>query len=347
MNPQASSQNEMNVDSYKGGIKKTQRTILVILAASVIVFLAIAVIAVGNEGFSLFASEISSINLSYYALALLCVFASDLIGFPKWQMFIKKLQIKIDWKKNLPIYLSMFTMDITPGRWGRAAISYTVNKVTGAKFAQIFPAVVADILTDFLGFIVIALTSAFLVHKYAIISIVISILLLIPFIFIYIRAPFDYIRRRFRKVKILHRIFDVGNMYFKNSRYLDFGTYVYAMIFTIPAMLLNGLALYLVILSVGIHLSFAFFPTILFIYTSSFLIGMVTGVPGTLGVTDAALLSYLTAFFPMFGITFGIASVITIFFRIANIWFVEGMSSLFFLYTLRYWKTDQVIKRTY
>ena len=337
----------MSEGGYKIEIRKTENTILIILFASLMVFLVIAAIAVGKEGLRTFASQIGSVNLFYYAGALFCVFASDFIGFPKWQRFIEKLQINIDWKKNLPIYLSMFSMDITPGRWGRAAVAYTVNRITGVKFAQIFPAVVADILTDFLGFISIALVSSFLVRKYALISIIISVLLLIPFIFIYIRQPFDYVRRKFRKVKRLRRIFDAGNLYFRHSRYLDRGAYLYAMLFTIPSMLLNGAALYLVMLSFGIHIGPALLPTVFFIYTSSFLLGMVTGVPGTLGVTDAALLSYILVFFRGYGVDFGLASAITIFFRFASIWFSEGMGCLSLIYTLRFWKTPHAAKRTF
>lgn len=333
---------EGSASEYREKLRKTQNVIKLILIASLVVFAAIAAVAIGNEGFVEFAARINSINLFYYGLAILCVFASDLVGFPKWEMFLKKLKIVIDRKKNLAIYLSMFSMDITPGRWGRAAVAYTVNRVTGAKFARTFPAVVADILTDFLGFIAIALISAFLVHKYTLISVVISVLLLIPFVFIYVRAPFDYIRKKFGWIKRLRGIFETGVMYFKNSKYLDKWTYAYAMLFTIPAMLLNGLALYLVILSFGIHLGIGFLPTILFIYTSSFLLGMVTGVPGTLGVTDAALLGYLVAFFPEAGVTFGVAAAITIFFRVANIWFVEGISGVFLIYTMRYWNVDYV-----
>ncbi|MGA3021070.1 MAG: hypothetical protein ABSD68_03925, partial [Candidatus Micrarchaeales archaeon] len=101
------------------------------------------------------------------------------------------------------------------------------------------------------------------------------------------------------------------------------------------------LALYFVVLSFGINIGIVLFPTVLFIYTSSLLLGMITGIPGTLGVTDAALLSYLVAFFPNVGMSFGIAAAITILFRIASIWFVEGISTVFLVYTFRYWRVKK------
>jgi len=325
---------------------KAKYTVLMALALSVVIFLAISILAVLNEGPSKFISTITSINPLYYSLALLFVFLSDLVGFPKWNRFIKKLGIKIHTKKNLAIYMSMFSMDITPGRFGRAIVSSTLNKVTGMKFARTFPAVIADIFTDFIGFVAVVLLSSFLVRKYLPISIGISIILLLPFVFIYTKKPYEYLKRKLGNRKRFEPIFEFGDMYFTSHKLLDKKTYAYAMLFTIPAVIFSGLALYFVILSFGINLSIYFFPTLLFIFTSSLLLGMITGAPGTLGVADAAMLSYLVAFFSGLGVSFGVASAITIFFRIAAIWFDTGIGTIFLLYTFRYWKHPEISVHT-
>ncbi len=324
--------------TYREKMRKTRLGVLAILGFSLLVFIAIAVLAILNEGVGKFVATLESINLLFYAAALVCVFLSTLICYPKWAMFVKKLGIEIPWRKNLAIYMSMFSMDITPGRWGRAAAAFTLNRVTRLSFGRTFPAVVADILTDFLGFIAVALVSAFLVRSFTLVSVVISILLLIPFFFIYVKAPFDWVRKKLKRVKFLKVVFATAQLYFKNSRSIDLGAYAYAMLFTIPSVILASLALYFVILSFGISIGPALLPTVAFIYTSSLLIGMVTGIPGTIGVTDAALIGYLVAFFSTDGVTFGVASAIVIFFRIASLWFSEGVGTLFLVYTFRYWK---------
>ncbi len=318
-------------------IRKAKIALIGVLVASLAIFLVISILAIINEGVDKFVGTLLSIKLQYFALALVCVLLSDIVGFPKWDLFLRKLKVNLPRKRNFLIYLSMFAMDITPGRWGRAAVAYTVNRQTNTKFGQTFPAVVADIFTDFLGFIAVAVSTSFLVHKYSEISITISILLLIPFVFIFYEKPFRYLKKRLYKYKKLMGFFNVGDTYFESKRLLTLSSYAYAMLFTIPAMIFSGLALYFVILSFGINMSISYLPTLLFVYTSALLIGMVTGVPGTLGVTDAALLGYLIAFFGPLGITFGIAALITIFFRIASLWFEELVASGVLAYTLRYW----------
>lgn len=323
---------------YGERIQRARLAVITILALSIGMFIVIAALAVINEGAGKFVATLVSINPVYYALALACVLLSTIVGFPKWNMFVRKLGIRIPWQENFAVYQSMFSMDITPGRWGRAVVAYTLNRMTGMRFGKTFPAVVADILTDFLGFISVALVTAFLVSSFTVVSVVISILLLVPFFFIYVRSPYEWVKRKLGGWRRLKGVFKTADMYFRSSRSLDAGAYAYAMIFTIPSVFLAGIALYFVILSFGIALSPAFIPTILFIYTSSLLIGMVTGIPGTLGVTDAAMLGYLIAFFGTAGVTFGVASAIIIFFRIASMWFTEGVSTAFLVYTMRYWQ---------
>ena len=322
----------------KERFRKAKLAVIGVILGSLIVFVVLSALAILNEGATRFVATLYSIKPGYYVASLLCVVAGITIGFPKWDLFLRKLGIKLPKTKNFLIYFSMFSMDITPGRWGRAAVAYTVNRQTNATFAQTFPAVVADIFTDFLGFIVVAVLTAFLVHRYSDISIIISVLLLIPFVFILYEKPYKYIKKRFYKHKRLKGFFNIGDTYFRSKKLLDLGSYAFAMLFTVPAMVFDGLALYFVILSFGIHMGIGYLPTLLFVYTSSLLLGMVTGIPGTIGVTDAALLGYLTAFFGGIGVTLGTAVLITVFFRIASIWFQEIICSLVLLYTIRYWK---------
>ncbi len=321
---------------YQKRIKSIRLVIFATLLASFIVFLALAAFAILSEGPSKFLASFESMNPYYFIAALIVIFVGYAMRFPKWELYLKRLKVKIPRGKNFMIYLSMYSMDITPGRWGRAVVSYTINKLTRVPFIRTFPAVVADIFTDFLGFAVLLVIATLLVQRFILLSIVITILLLIPFVFVYLRGPYEFMKGKFGKIKKLKSIFESGDMYFKYHKLLGHGSYAYSMLYTIPAMFLNGFALYLVILGFGINLPIAFLPTVIFIFTSSLILGMVTGIPATLGVTDAALVSYLTLFFPTL-IGFGLASVITIVFRFATVWFVEGFGFSALLYTTKYW----------
>ena len=329
---------------YKTAVGSARAAIYIIFALSFIVFLAIAGIAIYNEGTAQFISTFTSINLKYYALALGIILFSYTIRYPKWAMYLRRLGVKLPVWKDFLIYMSMYSMDMTPGRWGRAIVSYTINRLTGISFARTFPAVVADIFTDFVGFAVITDAMALVVGRFVLLSFFITFLLMVPFFFVYVQSPFDYvkgkfwrIRKRFNILKRLDVIFYTASLYFKHNRKLRGSAFVYSMIITIPSMFLNGMALYVTMLAFGVPLTLASLPTVLFIFSFSLVLGMITGIPGTLGVTDAALITQMQYFFPG-SISLGLASAITIFFRIASVWFVQGFGFVAFLYTLRYWK---------
>ncbi|MGC9204701.1 MAG: lysylphosphatidylglycerol synthase transmembrane domain-containing protein [Candidatus Micrarchaeia archaeon] len=323
---------------YKKRIKKIEYVLITILFASLVVFAAISLGAILNEGLGKFVNELESINFFYYSLALVTIFIGYLLRFPKWELYMKRLGVHLPRAKNLWIYFSMYSMDITPGRWGRAVVSYTINKLTKIKFSRTFPAVVTDIFTDFLGFAIICLFFAFFVHKYIAVSIIITALLLLPFIFLYNKAPFAFLKSKLIRFKRLKSFFNVGELYFKSNKLLGKDVYGYSLLFTVPSMFLNGLSLYFVILSFGFHLGITYIPTVIFIFSSSLIFGMITGIPGTLGVTDVAMLGALVTFFGGIGMNFGLASVITIFFRIVSVWFVELFGFTALMHTFRYWK---------
>ncbi len=325
-------------DKYKKEIRLARNVVLWIIGGSLAVFLVIIMAAVVNEGAGAFVSSLLSINLFYFLIALLVVFISNAMRYPKWELYMKKLGVRIGRARNFMIYLSMYSMEITPGRWGRAIVSYTINNLTRIKFANTFPAIVADIFTDFSGFAVISLAAAVFIGKYVLLSLGITVLLLLPFIFLYVRGPFEFVRRRFGGIMRLKPFFRNAMLYFRSNKKLGRNEYVYSMAFTIPSMLVNGIALYFVILAFGISLPLSTMPQVIFIFSSSLLLGIVTGIPAALGVSDAALIGYLVLFFGGMGLDFGVASVIAIFFRIVNWWFVEGFGFAALAYTFRYWK---------
>lgn len=331
---------------YKSAVGDARSAVFFILSISFLVFIAIAAYAIWNEGLGQFIDAFVSINAWFFAAALLVILASYSMRFPKWSLYLKKLGVHIPLRRNFVIYMSMYAMDITPGRWGRAIVSYTINKLSNVRFAATFPAVVADIFTDFLGFAIITDVTAVVVGKFVFLAFVITFLLIVPFLFVYIRRPFEFVKKKYMKFrmrfKILKRldiVISTADMYFENNKKLGLMPFLYSMALTIPSMFLNGMALFLVIEAFGVHLTIADIPIVLFIFSSSLVLGMITGIPGTLGVTDAALVSQLQIFFPeTIGLT--IASAITIMFRVATVWFVEGFGLASLLYSMKYWKGE-------
>lgn len=322
---------------YRARVRRIRHVIYLILGVSFAIFALIAVWATWSVGLDKFISILASLKPMYVLLALLSVLAGYLLRFPKWLLYMKRLGVKAPLMKNFMIYMSMYSMDITPGRWGRGVVSYTINRLTGISFVRTFPAVVADIITDSAGFSIVAIGSALLIGRFVDVSLVFVAMLVGPLVFLVMKGPFLFMRRMLYRFKGLRGFLDMGHMYFESHSLLGLDSYAYSMAFTIPSMLMNGVALYFVIAGFGIDLPASVLPLVVFIYSSSFLVGMVSGIPATLGITDGLLIGSLTLLMGPY-VSFGVAAAVTIVYRIVTVWFVQLFSSLALFRTMKYWK---------
>lgn len=76
--------------------------------------------------------------------------------FIKWQRYLRLLEIDLDRTTSGLIYLSGLSMSITPGKMGEVFKSFLIRKVTGTRVHQSAPIVVAERVTDLLGYLILA-----------------------------------------------------------------------------------------------------------------------------------------------------------------------------------------------
>jgi uncharacterized protein (TIRG00374 family) len=297
-------------------------------AASLIVFIIIAWVG----GLGQVIKVIASARLDIYALAFVAVLGSLLLRFVKWSYYMKLLKLKVPLGKSLAVYLSLYSMTITPGQVGRVVAAYTLNRLTKIKFAKIIPIVTMDIFTDFLGFGILALLAALYFHKYVLYITLIDIVLMLPFLFILNDWLYKIIKRALKKNSFLRNFTPYGEEYFRSQNLLNAPkVYFVSILVTLPAAFLNSLTLYFALLSLGI---IAPISGTVFIYSSSTVFGMVSAVPGSIGVTDGSIVALLGG---ILHLAPAISSAVTIMGRTADLWFGVVLGAIFFFITLRYW----------
>ncbi|MDE1861146.1 MAG: flippase-like domain-containing protein [Candidatus Micrarchaeota archaeon] len=320
--------------SYEHVLKKGKYFVYFFLFVSLAVFVAISISAIYEGGIEKFVQTVESFNFSYFVAAVVLVLVGITIRFPKWHIYMKALRVKVSIVKNYLIYLSLYSMNVTPARSGRLVASYTLNRVTGEKLGRTAPAVVADIFTDFLGYMIMMAAVTILVGQYQPVFIILSVIALVPFIIILDNRPYLFVKGKLKKVRYLKGFFNFGDSYFESSRMFDKKVYLYSLVFTIPSEAMFASTLYLIILGFGIPMPVSALPIILFIYASSVLVGLISGIPGTIGVTELGILGYLTL---LLKINYVVAAAITIVFSLSTLWFAEIVGFVALRHTLRYW----------
>ncbi len=328
-------QTNLDKESYLKIVKRISIFVGIGFGASILVFFLIAWFG----GFSNVLSYISEVKLDIYALAFVAVVASLLLRFIKWNYYMKVLKLKVPLKKSMAVYLSMYSMSITPGNIGRVVAAYTLNRLTKIKFAKIIPIVTMDIFTDFLGFGILALLAALYFHEYVIYILALDILLLLPFLFLLNSWMYRKIKKVMGRNKFIKNFTPYGEEYFLSQNKLNSPkTYLISVFVTLPAAFFNSLTLYFSLLALGIV---APLSGTVFIYSSSTIFGMATAIPGSIGVTDGSIVALLGGILKL---SPSISSAVTILGRTADLWFSVILGIVFFFITLRYW-TESVQKK--
>jgi uncharacterized protein (TIRG00374 family) len=319
-------------EEYIRTINRLRFFAIIGLGVSLVVFVFIALYG----GFSSVLKTIEGANLGLYSLAFVCVFLGYVIRYGKWSYYMRILKIKVKQTKSFLIYLSAYGMDITPGRVGRIVAAYTLKKVTKIKFMSIVPIVTMDLFTDFFGFALLALLAAIYIGRYLIYVAVFDLVLIIPFVIIINPWVFNVIKTRKKPGFLVRKLKEHGESYYMSQNKLNKPSiYLGSLVFTIPADILNSMGLYFSLLAVGVKSSEI---VSLFIFSTSQIFGMVSTLPGSIGVADATLFALLKT---MLGLNSTLSSAVTIMARIATLWFGVIMGMIILIYTTKYWKNSR------
>ncbi|HEX6836736.1 MAG TPA: lysylphosphatidylglycerol synthase transmembrane domain-containing protein [Polyangia bacterium] len=89
------------------------------------------------------------------ALALAAL--NYLLRFLKWELYLRRLGVRIPLRDSFGIFLSGFSLTVTPGKVGEVLKAYLLREAHGIPMARTAPIVVAERLTDLVALASLAL----------------------------------------------------------------------------------------------------------------------------------------------------------------------------------------------
>ena len=319
---------EMSREEYLKLVRKIGLFVIVGFGVSFAVFIGLALIG----GVGQVIGVISSASPFWFGLAILLQFIGYVLMYGKWRYLLHELKMKVPFRKSFLIYLSLYSMNITPANIGRIVAAFSLTRITKIRFINVVPIVTMDIFTDFLGAAVLALITAIYVQKFFLYIIAIDIVLTLPFLLILNKWFFNLIKRLIKSEKFLRMFTLYGDEYYASQSILNKPkTYMVAIAFTLPAAFLSAMALFLAMHAIGLN---PHLISTVSISTTAQLFGMVTAVPGNIGVTDGTLVALLGS---TFGLDTTMSSALTIMTRIVTLWFGVVMGAVALFYTMKYW----------
>jgi glycosyltransferase 2 family protein len=253
--------------------------------------------------------------------------------FRKWEMYLEALGVPhIPRLTGLPIFLSGFSMSVTPGKVGEIIKAFYVRRETNAPIERVSGAVVAERGTDALAMLVLALVGA-TQFSYGRLFVAAIVVLAGASLFAMRQQAFvDFLLRLVQRIPIIKRFAHLAESFFDATIHL-----------LSPQLLLRGtalgviswigecLAFFLVLVGLGLPATGSLLMIALFVLAVSSLAGGISMLPGGLGVADASVAGMLLVLVKDPEMTETLAITATLLIRFATLWFAVLIGALMLL----------------
>ncbi|MFZ3385357.1 MAG: lysylphosphatidylglycerol synthase transmembrane domain-containing protein [Candidatus Methanoperedens sp.] len=259
----------------------------------------------------------------FFILLLAFTTISYVIRFIKWDFFLKSVDIRLNVRDNLFVFLSGFSMVMTPGKVGEVWKGWLIKDINGEKLNKTVPVVIMDRITDVMGLIFLSMLG--IIYFMEGVYIIIVLLLLFSGFLIAVRSKtisgkiIMLLERRMGKyaenIKTMHATFEI---------LMKPGALISMSFLSAFAWFFECLVMYFAILGFGQSISITLST---FIFSFASLAGAVSMVPGGLGVAEGTISGMLQ----YFGTAPAVSVAITIIVRSVTLWYgtIIGLSVYF------------------
>lgn len=245
------------------------------------------------------------------------------LRFVKWQLYLHALDVT-DLPKTTSglVFLSGFSMSITPGKVGELIKAVLLRRLTGAPVNRTSAIIAAERLTD--GLAMIALAAIGLIQfNYgrpflavaAVAAVAVVLLLQRPRVLAPLLARAERLPVAGSKVGHAAAFLDASNALFR-PRLLAI-----AVALGLISWAGECLAFYLVLIGLGLPGSLHILLVATFVLAVSSIVGAVSMLPGGLGLADASVAGMLVILVSAPEMTHSIAAAATLLIRFATLWF--------------------------
>lgn len=294
---------------------KYKKKILISIAIGALVYLAFSIYA----DFDKLISAFFNFNWLWLPIILTLSFLNFIFRFFKWHYYLNILEIKLAYKTSFLIFLSAFTMSVTPGKMGEVLKSYLLKEENGTPVSKSIPIVLAERLTDFLSIVLLCLLGSVVFNYGQTIIIIIGLIFIFTILMLSMRSVSLKIIGFFENFNFLKKhIQKIHTAYESIYSMVIIKPLIIATIISLISWSFECIGFYLVINifseSSGLGISIL---SATFIYTFSTIIGAIAMMPGGVGVTEASLTGLLV--FSKIPKDISVASTLMI--RLATLWF--------------------------
>lgn len=265
-------------------------------------------------------NALAKFDWRFLPLALVTTIANYLIRFLRWNYYLNVIGVKnVPRRDSLLIFLSGFSLTVTPGKLGEVLKSVLLKTRYGTPVSYSASIVFAERLTDVLGVVILAAMG--LVFYPVGIGALAAVLVITGFFVAVVqrRTLAERLLDMIAHTPKLGRFADIArNLYESAYLMLNAKPLVTAIGLAIAAWFGECLTFFIVLLGIGIAPSWLLLLQATFIYAAASLFGAVSMLPGGLGATEGGMALLLQQ---IVGVAREEAVASTLIVRLCTLWF--------------------------
>lgn len=300
-------------------VAQLRRRMLVGITIGIVVMLALVVIADASA----LSRALRDFNWWLLPAVLGLTLLNYVLRFVKWQYFLRVLGVAgLTRRDSMLIFVAAFTMVMTPGKVGEFLKSYLVKVRSGAPMTRTAPIIFVERFSD--GFAMLILAGAGLtVFRYGWQVLIAGALVSIAALVVIQRDAWMLaMLRMIGRTRIgKNRAEALETLYGSTRSLLRLRPFSVAISIGVVSWFGECLALYLVLVGLGVPASWHLLLAATFVFAAATWIGGASMLPGGLGAAEASVAGLLLLTINDPAMSTSLAAAATLLIRFATLWF--------------------------
>ena len=263
--------------------------IIVIVMISVVIYTSLIIysdlIKISNESLSF--------QIEYAPLIISSLTFSFFMAILRWHILLKKSEIIIPKRSTVLIFMAGFSLSIIPGKIGELIKSELLKIKYEIPRKNSVPIIFAEQLYSAIGLIIISCFGIYYFDLSVYVVILFAGIIAAIFTLLLSKKLFIKSSKIFCKIKFLNNFLkDMSESYVVIRQLFSYKILIPSLTLSVLFWVFQGISVYLILLSFGINLFD--FITLLTVYTSSIMLGVISFLPLGIGVVEGSLVGFMS-----------------------------------------------------
>lgn len=264
------------------------------------------------------------------------------LRWAKWDYYLRRMGMGhgVSRLDSALLFTSGMVMAVTPGKVGEVLKSYLLRRLNGTAISASAPIVFAERLTDGLAMLLLMGFGLTLYPPAIPAFVILVVLTIVGIAILQFRGLFERLVGLVAKVPVGANVAPrLMTIYSSTLQLLDWRVLTVSTIISVVSWFGECVAMYFVLRGLGIDGSWLLLLVSTFVFAASTLFGLVSFLPGGLGVSEASSTGLLIVLVPMAA---GPATTATIIIRFCTLWFGVSLGAFALLWFSRRYGDTQV-----